>query len=258
MLTFARVEELGPADIVTVADLLYDATPDFYDLFPGDRSARIAIVRQLIGRSGTDMENAAVATEGASVVGAYSGFASEELQRTAAGVADVHGPFTDTEWLERGEGGSEVILVWPFRRPPQYVVPGQNHGCADRSATRHRRSTSRIRKPRRGWGTHRAARQSKEPGGNRLLSASGLRGDRLDRSLPTDAWSPGSYSRLPPESGGWRRGRLADIPASGTPSIRAGIEADAHHFSLTAARPRPMRAVLPQRARLFRYSSRLV
>jgi ribosomal protein S18 acetylase RimI-like enzyme len=99
MLTFDRVEKLGPADIVTVADLLYDATPDFYDLFPGDRSARIAIVRQLIGRSGTDMENAAVATEGASVVGAYAGFASEELkERQLASLMFMARSLTRSGW----------------------------------------------------------------------------------------------------------------------------------------------------------------
>jgi ribosomal protein S18 acetylase RimI-like enzyme len=80
MLTFARAAELGSADLVMVADLLYDATPDFYDLLPVDRSARSTIVRQLIGRAGTDMEQAIAAREGPSIVGAYTGCRSEELK----------------------------------------------------------------------------------------------------------------------------------------------------------------------------------
>jgi ribosomal protein S18 acetylase RimI-like enzyme len=80
MLTFTRAAELGPADLVTVADLLYEATPDFYDLLPVDRSARSAIVRQLIGYAGTDMEDAIAAREGPSIVGAYAGCRSEELR----------------------------------------------------------------------------------------------------------------------------------------------------------------------------------
>lgn len=99
MLTFGRVAELGPADVVAVADLLYDATPDFYDLFPGDRSARIAIVRQLIGRSGTDMENTAVARDGAAVVGAYAGCVSEELrERQLASLMFMARSLTPSAW----------------------------------------------------------------------------------------------------------------------------------------------------------------
>jgi ribosomal protein S18 acetylase RimI-like enzyme len=99
VLTLARAPELEPADLVTVADLLYDATPDFYDLLPGDRSARSAIVRQLIGRAGTDMADTTAARDHASVVGAYAGCKSEELkERQLASLAFIARSLTRSGW----------------------------------------------------------------------------------------------------------------------------------------------------------------
>jgi ribosomal protein S18 acetylase RimI-like enzyme len=123
MLTFARVAELAPADIVTVADLLYDATPAFYDLLPGDRSARTAIVRQLIGRSGTDMENPAVAKEGACVVGAYVGFASEELrERQLASLMFMARSLTRSGWSSMKEAARSYSTNLPDVPPNTWYL----------------------------------------------------------------------------------------------------------------------------------------
>jgi GNAT superfamily N-acetyltransferase len=83
-LTLTGIDALS-RDAAAVAQLLYEATPKFFDLLPGDRSERIDLIRKLVGGRGTDMEQVVVGKEADHVVGAFAGFPATEHKKRELG-----------------------------------------------------------------------------------------------------------------------------------------------------------------------------